>query len=78
MDDCPPGTGCKVKGPIMFTDKTLQEVQEGRKKWEKEAGKAGRQKAKKGKRFSTVSDLEIKEIYTPEDIKDLDYSRDIG
>jgi len=62
----------------MFTDKTLQEVQEGRKKWEKEAGKAGRQKAKKGKRFSTVSDLEIKEIYTPEDIKDLDYSRDIG
>jgi len=62
----------------MFTDKTLQEVQEGRKKWEKEAGKAGRQKAKKGKRFSTVSDLEIKEIYTPEDIKDLDYSKDIG
>jgi methylmalonyl-CoA mutase N-terminal domain/subunit len=62
----------------MFTDKTLHEVQEGRKKWEKEAGKAGRQKAKKGKRFSTVSDLEIKEIYTPEDIKDLDYSRDIG
>jgi methylmalonyl-CoA mutase N-terminal domain/subunit len=62
----------------MFTKETLQEVQEGRKKWEKEAGKTGRQKAKKGKRFSTVSDLEIKEIYTPEDIKDLDYSRDIG
>jgi len=78
VDNCPPGTGCKVKGLIMFTDKTLQEVQEGRKKWEKEAGKAGRQKAKKGKRFSTVSDLEIKEIYTPEDIKDLDYSKDIG
>jgi methylmalonyl-CoA mutase N-terminal domain/subunit len=62
----------------MFTDKTLREVQEGRKRWEKEAGKGGRQKAKKGKRFSTVSDLEIKEIYTPEDIKDLDYSKDIG
>jgi methylmalonyl-CoA mutase N-terminal domain/subunit len=62
----------------MFTDKTLREVQEGRKRWEKEAGKGGRQKAKKGKRFSTVSDLEIKEIYTPEDIKELDYSRDIG
>jgi methylmalonyl-CoA mutase N-terminal domain/subunit len=62
----------------MFTDKTLQEVQEGRKKWEKEAGKAGRQKAKKGKRFSTVSDLEIKEIYTPEDIKGLDFAQDIG
>jgi methylmalonyl-CoA mutase N-terminal domain/subunit len=62
----------------MFTDKTLQEVQEGRKKWEKEAGKAGKAKAKKAKRFSTVSDLEIKEIYTPEDIKNLDFARDIG
>ena len=62
----------------MFTDKTLGEVQEGREKWEKEAGKAGRQKADKGKRFSTVSDLAIKPIYTPEDIKNLDFARDIG
>jgi len=62
----------------MFTEKTLQEVEEGKKKWEKEVGKAGRQKADKGKRFSTVSDLEIKEIYTPEDIKDLDFAKDIG
>jgi len=62
----------------MFTEKTLQEVGEGKKRWEKEVGKAGRQKAEKGKRFSTVSDLEIKEIYTPADIKDLDFSKDIG
>jgi methylmalonyl-CoA mutase N-terminal domain/subunit len=78
MDDCPPGIGCKVKGPIMFADKTLQEVQEGRKRWEKEAAKARKQKSEKGKRFSTVSDLEIKAIYTPEDIKDLDFAKDIG
>jgi methylmalonyl-CoA mutase N-terminal domain/subunit len=62
----------------MFTEKTLQEVQEGQKKWEKEVGKTRRQKTEKGKRFSTVSDLEIKEIYTPEDIKDLDFAHDIG
>jgi methylmalonyl-CoA mutase N-terminal domain/subunit len=62
----------------MFTEKTLREAQEGRRKWEKEVGKAGKQKAKKGKRFSTVSDLEIKAIYTPEDIEDLDFSQDIG
>jgi len=78
VDNCPPSIGCKVKGLIMFTEKTLQEMEEGQKKWEKEVGKAGRQKAEKGKRFSTVSDLEIKEIYTPEDIKDLDFSKDIG
>ncbi len=62
----------------MFTDKTLREAQEGRKRWEREAGKTGRPKAEKSKRFSTVSDLEIKPIYTPEDIKDLDFSQDIG
>jgi methylmalonyl-CoA mutase N-terminal domain/subunit len=62
----------------MFTDKTLREVQEGREKWEKEVAKAPKARAKKAKRFSTVSDLEIKDIYTPEDIKDLDFAREIG
>jgi len=62
----------------MFTDKTLREVQEGWEKWDKELAKAGKAKATKGKRFSTVSDLEIKPIYTPEDIKDLDFSQDIS
>jgi methylmalonyl-CoA mutase N-terminal domain/subunit len=62
----------------MFTDKTLREVQEGRKRWKKELEKAEKAKTKKPKRFSTVSDLDIKPIYTPEDIKDLDFSRDIG
>jgi methylmalonyl-CoA mutase N-terminal domain/subunit len=62
----------------MFTERTLQDVEEGKKRWEKELEKAEREKARKGKRFSTVSDLEIKAIYTPEDIKDLDFSKDIG
>jgi methylmalonyl-CoA mutase, N-terminal domain len=62
----------------MFTDKTLRDAQEGRKKWEKEVEKAPKARAKKQKRFSTVSDLEIKDIYTPEDIKDLDFAKDIG
>jgi methylmalonyl-CoA mutase N-terminal domain/subunit len=62
----------------MFTDKTLRESQEGRKKWEKEVAKARKARVNKRKRFSTVSDLEIKDIYTPEDIKDVDFARDIG
>jgi methylmalonyl-CoA mutase N-terminal domain/subunit len=62
----------------MFTEKTLQDVEEGKKRWEKELKKGQRQKTEKDRRFSTVSDLEIKAIYTPEDIKDLDFSKDIG
>jgi methylmalonyl-CoA mutase, N-terminal domain len=62
----------------MFTEKTLREAEQGKKSWEKEARRAARLQAEKGTRFSTVSDLEIKPLYTPEDIKDLDFSRDIG
>jgi methylmalonyl-CoA mutase N-terminal domain/subunit len=62
----------------MFTEKTLRDVEEGRKRWEKEAGRGGRQKTGRKKRFSTVSDLDIKPIYTPQDSKDLDFSKDIG
>src|SRR4030043_716722 len=62
----------------MFTEKTLREVEEGQTRWEKEVGKARRQKAEKGKRFSTISDLPIKPLYTPEDIKDLDFDSSVS
>jgi methylmalonyl-CoA mutase N-terminal domain/subunit len=62
----------------MFTEKTSREVEEGRRRWEKEIEKVKGQKSGKEKRFSTVSDLEIKALYTPEHIKDLDFSQDIG
>jgi methylmalonyl-CoA mutase N-terminal domain/subunit len=29
-------------------------------------------------RFSTISDLTIKDIYSPEDIQEMDYERDLG
>jgi len=44
---------------------------------DKRPGQAGSGKGD-SKRFSTVSDLEIKSIYTPEDIRDLNYEADIG
>ncbi|TET57206.1 MAG: methylmalonyl-CoA mutase [Dehalococcoidia bacterium] len=62
----------------MFTEKTLQEVREGKKRWEREVEKARQQKPERKQRFSTVSDFEIKGIYTPDDIKDLAFARDIG
>jgi len=35
-------------------------------------------KAERKKSFKTLSDIEVKRLYTPEDIKDLDYERDLG
>lgn len=62
----------------MFTEETLRQVREGREKWKKEVEGTTRKKPERKERFSTISDLEIKRIYTPEDIKDLDFDRDIS
>jgi methylmalonyl-CoA mutase N-terminal domain/subunit len=58
----------------MFTDETLNQAHRG-KKWSAEADKATNSSERP---FSTVSDLPIRPIYTPEDIKDLDFERDIS
>ena len=59
----------------MFTEKTLRQIRAGMDKWLAEVRKA--LNSSTARKFSTVSDLDIKPIYTPEDIKDLDFA-DIG
>jgi len=61
----------------MFDDRTLKQVREGMAQWWERVKKASGD-TREERRFSTVSDLPIKEIYTPEDIKDLDYETHIG
>jgi len=62
----------------MFTEKTLSQVRQSGNEWEKAVDKVSKGKPERKQRFSTVSDLEIKKIYTPEDIKHQDFERDIG
>ncbi len=62
----------------MFTQRTLRQVRKGGNEWEKELERSVEQKPERMERFSTVSDVEVKRIYTPEDVKDLDFARDIG
>jgi len=61
-----------------FNPKMFDDIKEGYQKWEKEIEKAFSIRPERLKRFSTVSDREIKRIYTPEDIKDQDFKQDIG
>ena len=61
----------------MFNEETLAQARQGKDRWEEEVNKAGNER-QKGKQFSTVSSLDIKPIYTPEDIKDTDFTADIG
>ena len=62
----------------MFREDTLKEVGEEKKRWMEDLAETLRETPERLPKFTTVSDLEIKGLYTPEDIKDIDYSRDIG
>jgi len=63
---------------VYFNNKVLEQSPELKKKWEDEVKKAVAKHTDQKERWATVSDLEIKRIYGPEDIKDMDFERDIG
>jgi len=49
-----------------------------RKKWEDAVKRTVAKHADQKEKWTTVSDLEIKRLYGPEDIKDMDFEKDIG
>ncbi len=63
---------------MYFAKELLEKCSSLRKKWEDEVKKIIAKRAERKERFSTVSDKEIKRLYTPEDIKDLDFEKEIG
>jgi len=62
----------------LFTKELLDKSSQLRKKWEDEVRRIVAKNPDQKPRWSTVSDLEIKRLYGPEDIKDMDFERDIG
>ena len=63
---------------MYFSKETLNQSAELTRKWEDEVRRAVMAPPDQKARWSTVSDLEIKHLYTPEDIREMDYARDIG
>ncbi len=62
----------------MFTEELLDKSSTMRKKWEDEVKKTVSKHADQKEKWTTVSDLEIKRLYGPEDIKNMDFEKDIG
>ena len=62
----------------MFKEDQIDKAKKGKKDWQKELSSQLSGMPERKKRFSTVSDLEIKEIYTPEDISEMDFEKDIS
>lgn len=65
-------------GKKMLSESAVERIEKEYKDWLGEYQKALQKVPERLERFSTVSDLEIKPLYTPVDIKDKDYLEDIG
>ncbi len=61
-----------------MSEADLERMEKEYKEWQAEYNKALKKMPERLGRFSTVSDLEIKPLYTPLDLKDKDYFEDIG
>ena len=70
---------CLEASAKVFDQRKLTEIKKQRQKWEKTTVPDWlRRHPERKNDFSTVSGIPIKRLYTPEDIKDLDYSKDLG
>jgi len=63
---------------MYFSEQTLDQSGRMKKEWEDDVCRGNGQVPDQKERWSTVSDLEIKRLYTPEDIKDMAFEQDIG
>ena len=62
----------------MFSESELERVDKEYQDWLGEYQKASKKMPERLERFSSVSDMEMKALYTPADIKARDYLEDIG
>ncbi len=63
----------------MFDKNEIKKIAEERKRWESTTvPKWIETKPERQKEFYTISGIPVKRVYTPEDIKDMDYMRDLG
>jgi len=62
----------------MFREDELKDIEQEKKRWLEDLAEILRETPERLPRFSTISDLEIKSLYTPEDLRGIDYISDIG
>jgi methylmalonyl-CoA mutase N-terminal domain/subunit len=62
----------------MFREDHLKAIGDEEKRWTEDLSKILSEVPERQPRFSTISDMEVKGLYTPKDLEHLDYSRDVG
>ncbi|MBA4394803.1 MAG: methylmalonyl-CoA mutase, partial [Desulfobacca sp.] len=62
----------------MFKEDQIEKARQEKAAWERELASQLSLHPERKRRYSTVSDLEIKNIYSPEDIAEMDYEQDLN
>ncbi len=62
----------------MFTEAEIKEIEAKRKEWEEKILAKFLKRGELKEKFETPSGIPLKQVYTPEDIKDLNYLDDLG
>ena len=62
----------------MFSEKELNEIREERVRWEKEILSKYLKKGERKEEFKTPSNIDLKQVYDPEDIKNLNFTEDLN
>jgi methylmalonyl-CoA mutase, N-terminal domain len=63
---------------VLFSKEAIERSRELTANWEESVRKTLEETSDRRERCSTVSDLEIKRLYTPDDIERADFAEDIG
>jgi methylmalonyl-CoA mutase, N-terminal domain len=63
---------------VYFSEETQKASLELTKKWSDEVDESLKTNPDQKEQFSTISDLNIKRLYTPQDLKDTNFAEDIG
>ena len=63
---------------MYFSDETQKTSRKLSEKWQNDVQETLKSNPDQKDRFSTISDLDIKRLYTPEDIQDMNFAQDIG
>jgi methylmalonyl-CoA mutase N-terminal domain/subunit len=63
---------------LTYNSELFRDLREAYKRWEQDLKEVLAGSPERLERFATVSDREIKPIYTPEDVKDQDFQKEIG
>jgi len=63
---------------MLFDKQKLEEIRQAKEKWEREIAAKSLEKLPERGEFFTSSDIPVSRLYTPLDIADFDYLRDLG